>query len=216
MSGWWDADGAISGCVAAYQPVGAASLAASYSNLANPGTYDAAPGVAPTFSTTEGWILNGSTQWLDSGVTRGSGYTMIVRVYATGDGVPMGYLDGNITYFRVRGGDVIYFNNNTAATIAPGALNQEIVLAMAGKAAYRAGSLVGTIGGSDATGSTVSFGVAKTGHRFCACRIRAAAIYSGTLTAGEIATLTTLMGALPVSSAKGLPIIQHYHRQVWG
>ncbi len=44
-STWWDNNGAISGCVAAYQPKGAADLAASYVNLANSGTYNAAPGV---------------------------------------------------------------------------------------------------------------------------------------------------------------------------
>ena len=215
-SGWWDNSGAISGCVAAYQPIGAADLAASYVNLQNPGTYNAAPGVAPTFDTAEGWVFNGSTQWLDSGITRGSGYTMIVRVYATSDGVPMGGLDNNISYFRVRAGDVIWFSNNSFIAVAPSGIGSEMVLALAGKVAYRAGSTTGTVSGSDAAGSPISFGVAKPNHRFCACKIRAAAVYSGTLTAGEIAALTTLMNALPVAAAKGLPIIAYHHRQVFG
>lgn len=37
-------------CVAAYDAIGAASLADSYVNEANPGTFDAAPGVAPTWA----------------------------------------------------------------------------------------------------------------------------------------------------------------------
>ena len=50
----------------AYQPKGAASLAASYFNLANPGTYNAAPGTAPSL----GQRLTGgrSTQLILSGV----------------------------------------------------------------------------------------------------------------------------------------------------
>jgi len=38
---WWLSGGiAAANCVAAYQPKGAASLEASYVNLANPGTYN--------------------------------------------------------------------------------------------------------------------------------------------------------------------------------
>ena len=61
---WWEAGGAT-GAVAVYQPIGAASLAASYVNLANPGTYDAAPGVAPTWASA-GWTSNG-TEYLGYG-----------------------------------------------------------------------------------------------------------------------------------------------------
>jgi hypothetical protein len=52
---WWYVAGQT--CVAAYQPIGAPSLAASYVILANPGTYDAAPGVAPTFDAATGWTV---------------------------------------------------------------------------------------------------------------------------------------------------------------
>jgi hypothetical protein len=41
--------------IAAYQPKGAVDLAASYINLANPGTYNVAPGSAPTLGDS-GWI----------------------------------------------------------------------------------------------------------------------------------------------------------------
>lgn len=51
---WYLAGGAPTP-IAVYQPKGAASLAASYVNLANPGTYDAAADVpgygAPTWTT---------------------------------------------------------------------------------------------------------------------------------------------------------------------
>ena len=66
---WWLAGGiSAANCIAAYQAKGAASLAASYVNLANPGTYDAAPGVAPTWVSGTGWTFNGSNQYLETGI----------------------------------------------------------------------------------------------------------------------------------------------------
>jgi hypothetical protein len=51
-----------------YQPYGAANQAASYVNLINPGTYDAAPGTAPTWDATNGWKFNNATsQYLTTG-----------------------------------------------------------------------------------------------------------------------------------------------------
>lgn len=63
-STWWDLDGAIACCVAAYQPKGAANIAASYINLANPGVNNAAPGVAPAHNPATGWTFDGATTWL--------------------------------------------------------------------------------------------------------------------------------------------------------
>jgi hypothetical protein len=60
---WWLAGGCPAP-VFAYQPRGAATLAASYVNLANPGTNDCAPGTAPTLSA-EGWVFAAaSSQYL--------------------------------------------------------------------------------------------------------------------------------------------------------
>lgn len=55
----WYLEGGVSAanCIAAYQPKGAADIAASYVNLASPGTNDAAPGSAPTFDTATGWYF---------------------------------------------------------------------------------------------------------------------------------------------------------------
>lgn len=66
---WYLAGGAPTP-IAVYQPKGAASLAASYVNLVNPGTYDAAPGVAPVLDAS-GWVFNGTSttgNWLDTGI----------------------------------------------------------------------------------------------------------------------------------------------------
>ena len=76
---WYLSGGILAAnCIAAYQPKGAASLAASYVNLANPGTYDAAPVVAPTWDAVNGWVGDG-TQYLNTGVVPAANYSMFVR-----------------------------------------------------------------------------------------------------------------------------------------
>lgn len=66
---WYLAGGlSASDWLATFQPIGAASLAASYSNLINPGTNDAAPGTAPTFNAATGWAFaSASLQYLEIG-----------------------------------------------------------------------------------------------------------------------------------------------------
>jgi hypothetical protein len=63
---WWSAGGiSAENCIAAFQPKGAASLAASYVNLASGGaTWDAATGNEPTFAAETGWTFNGSNDYL--------------------------------------------------------------------------------------------------------------------------------------------------------
>lgn len=71
---WWDAGGWPSGSTYwVYQAksgngIVVASLAASYTNLAHPGTNDLAPGTAPTWSAGSGWTFNGSTTYLTTGI----------------------------------------------------------------------------------------------------------------------------------------------------
>ena len=72
---WWLAGGIHpSQVVAAYQPKGAASLAASYVNLANPGTNDAQVGVAPGLDSS-GWVFTGTEKLLGPNVSP----TVVVR-----------------------------------------------------------------------------------------------------------------------------------------
>lgn len=82
----WYLSGGISAanCIAAYQPKGAASLAVSYSNLANPGTNDAAPGTAPTWDDVNGWIFNGTSQFLTTGIFPDAGWSWAVLWSNTG------------------------------------------------------------------------------------------------------------------------------------
>lgn len=99
---WYLAGGAPTP-VAAYQPKNAASLAASYVNLANPGTYDAAPGVAPTFDAATGWTFTG-TQWLTTGyaITNTDNLTCLVRFSSATSGYLCGITNGGGSYLTIQ------------------------------------------------------------------------------------------------------------------
>ena len=86
---WWEAGGA-SGAVAVYQPKGAASYAASLTDLSG-NENDASEGTAPDWDADNGWKFNGSDDYLDTGLVIASGYTIIVRFSNVADN---GYLFG--------------------------------------------------------------------------------------------------------------------------
>lgn len=85
---WWLAGGIDPANVAAvWQPKGAASLAASYVNLANPGTFDLTVGKAPSFDPSVGWTFNGTDQYLKTGILADlSSYGVLVRFSAVSAG----------------------------------------------------------------------------------------------------------------------------------
>lgn len=118
--------------VAAYQPIGAASLSASYVNLANPGVYDAAPGVAPTLGA-GGWGFDGIAQYLRVQIGLATTAMSIVLRYA-----------GAISGFSAAVGS----SANGAARIAiiPRYAGD------AGKRAYRHGGTAVSGVGADAAG----------------------------------------------------------------
>lgn len=92
-SKWWLAGGQIpeSTSYTIYDPLAAASLSTSYVNLANPGTRDAIPGVAPTHAQGTGWQFNGTTQFLDSQMAFLGTHTLVIwqdnwaAVYSAGN-----------------------------------------------------------------------------------------------------------------------------------
>lgn len=88
---WYLSGGVVAAnCIAAYQPKGAASLAASYINLANPGTNNAAPGVAPTWDATNGFKF-ADNQYLVGPTVTGTEGTLIIRF--------SNLIDGNLVMF---------------------------------------------------------------------------------------------------------------------
>lgn len=142
---WWEAGGAPTP-VAVYQPKGAASLAASYSNLVNSGTYDAAPGDAPTWDTATGWTFSGVNKYLTTGIVPTNDYTVLVRFATFTDA---GYIVGSRDY--TTGERYIIeqanwgsrFFNGATTTLWDG-VYAAAVKALAGHTAYTDGVAVGT------------------------------------------------------------------------
>lgn len=202
-SPWYRAGGAPVP-VAVYQPKGAADLAASYVNLANPGTYNATTGVAPTFDAASGWIGSGSA-WLRTGITSANNMSVFVRFAGMVGSTSM--LIGS----RLSGFDGLYFTStpdltshyyNYGSRALVAGLMASGVMAIAGGNGYRDGALE-----TSATGNSVTVGreiymmalnTDGTASVFCALNvsIQAIAIYSSVLTADQVAAVSAAMAAL--------------------
>jgi len=200
---WYRAGGAPVP-VAAYQPKGAASLAASYVNLANPGAYNAATGVAPTFDAASGWIGTGSA-WLRTGITSANNMSVFVRFAGMVGGTSM--LIGS----RLSGLDGLYFTStpdltshyyNYGSRALVAGLMTSGVMAIAGGNGYRDGALE-----TSATGNSVTVGrelymmaLNEDGvvsvFRALNVSIQAVVIYSSVLTADQVAAVSAAMAAL--------------------
>lgn len=221
---WWDG-GAGLVPTAAYEPIGAPDLASSYINRVNPGTYNAAPGVAPTFATGTGWTFNGTTQYLTTGVTpSGAGWTLAVRFSAVTVGINGAWHGSNAsgaalyTIASTGGGSFWGYGNGFTSSVNDAAG----VMVTAGANAYRDGSLVSTISGSW-TGTADALSIGRlTGSTFAPGVVEAMAIYNTTLTAPQVAAVSAAMAALPTggSWATGAPsvILQQmaHHRAAFG
>lgn len=200
---WWEVAGET--CVGAYAPKGSADLASSYANLANAGT-PVAPGVAPTWNSTDGWVFDGATQWLETSLTPTNDQTWTIIVRYSGASVNQAWVmglssSGFTSYFGI---DPVYFGSiqyAAGATLGVGTSTASGVLAIAGNQPYHDGSAeASTI--SSGGGSFASLGIGAVRNfdgsatAFYSGNIQALAIYSTTLDATQIANLTTAMNAL--------------------
>lgn len=202
-SPWWLAGGAPTP-VAAYQPIGAASLAASYVNLANPGTYNAAPGVAPTWAAATGWTFNGSTQYLTAGIVLFGGWTVLLRFSSATLGTTANIFGAspdatNRFRFGPRTAGIIYVFGAAVATVAPAITSG--VIGMAGSQPYRNGVTDGAaMAAWTGSGSIVAFigafNSAGSPSGYQAANVQALAIYSATLTGAQVAAVTAAMNLL--------------------
>lgn len=205
---WWLVAGKT--CVAAYQAKGAASLAASYINLANPGTYDAAPGVAPTWDAATGWTFNGTTQYLDTAVVPANGFSALARFSNRGNLGPMwgtaDFDDGTRFGCAAESGNESW---NVQTYLAGRAYQnwgygQHLVagtIAVAGQYGYVNGAVSGTEIPGWTAPATQPIWICRGGNGVWATQygmyyIQAVAIYSATLTAGEVAAVSAAMAAL--------------------
>jgi len=201
---WWEAGGA-SGCVAAYQPKGAASLAASYIDLTGNGN-DASPVAAPDWDAMNGWKFGGCPQCLDTGITPASGYSMLVQftnlVGATGH-IAGEYTATPDSRFYLGPQYVItdaYYGAGDFVYVTDGSYSQGNA-AVAGQQGYKDGSPHGGVIGpwTVPAGDTVGIGGRNpnVGPSNCAkVYIQAFAIYNNTLTAPQVLAVATAMAAL--------------------
>lgn len=204
---WWLLGGLVNAnAIGIYKPIGAASLAASYVNLANPGTNDAAPGTAPTWAAATGWTFAGaSSQYLTTGIvpTNDQTWSMIIRVASmTTDGsfrYPIGKSDSVTNRFAIGMNTTqIQYGNGGALTISASVTAG--VFAVAGATAYRNGvAESGACGAASGTATLPLYIGARnlgapdgpiTGN------VLAVAIYNTTLTAAQVLAVSNAMGSL--------------------
>jgi hypothetical protein len=214
---WYLTDGVLAAdVVAAYQPKGAASLAASYSNLANPGTQDAVATVPPTWAAGDGWIFNGTDQYLKmAGLAFNADLTAIVRFSNFVDGSLYYCLFGKVLTDLALDRFDIQFTNpdgpsqegwvgaSQAAVYGNSPANGVYALAKSGL--YLNGSVAASLAdvvaftaSTDAYIGTMRIDAGET-HAFDGYfpgKIQAFALYNKTLAAGQIAAISAAMAAL--------------------
>lgn len=207
--GWWLAGGIDpADCVAAYQPKGAASYAASKVNLANSGTHDLSDGTAyPSWNASTGWTFTkASSQYLISDINPAAGNSTIVRVAnaSTSSGIIYGgftYSSGvgmNAEYVEVTSWGATRFGKGRNSIDSSGILASGIY-AIAGYKCYKNAELKGTISGVWDGGAVYPLHIGRrngnTGIVYFGGDILAFATYSIDISS-YISSLVTAMSAL--------------------
>ena len=187
---WWDLDGLIACCVAAYDAKNATSLANSYIDLSGNGN-NCGPGVAPAWAAGTGWTFNGVTQWLDTGLTPGAAWSCSLTVVGSAPNVRTGatLYDIGPNYFA----QVLYVNGGVRA-VAPALATG--TLGIAAQQGYRNGVADGAaIPAGAAPSSTFRFGARGPTIEWGGTLV-AASLYSCTLTAPQMLALAVRMNTL--------------------
>ncbi len=214
---WYRAGGIpAANCIAAYQAIGAADIATSYINQANPGTYNLTASAAPTFAAETGWTFNGSSQFLKTGITPGNAqvWSMLVRFSnVTGaTGYMCGYYNSAAVAFMLcpnRNGNRSYWNG-TAPLTKTGLTSESGVMGVVSGTGYLNGVSEGGITLAAATEEKIYIGAANgqvppTPFTYCACVIQAFALYDCVLTTAQALALSNAMAALPFDSTSLFP-----------
>lgn len=199
---WYLAGGVdAANCIAAYQPKGAANLAASYVNIASPGTYNCTAVAEPAWDVATGWAGDNSDNHLNSGVAVASIVSAIIRYSnsltntrndMTGiiDTTPNYYCMGNwaagFTYYK--GGQNKYTTSVHAAGVA----------CISAYKCYFDGTYLDAItaGGTLPQAPNNTWRFLHSGVDPFSGYIQAAALYGAELTAPQVAAITIAMQAL--------------------
>lgn len=192
---WYLAGGVpLANVEAAWQPIGAANLAASYLNLINPGTNDLAPNAGGTsHDPTKGLISTGS--YFSTGLNFDANHTVVFRwvgATASSRGIVTGSWQ---VYFDplTALGDIVFGENYTTLTGAGlaagyGALN--------GTDVFVNGTDVGNLA-VNGTAAELKFNCGENTTPRGLHYLAAAALYNINLTQPQIAAIGAAMMALP-------------------
>ena len=206
--GWWDLNGTITSCVAAYQPKGAASYAASKVNLTGNTDHDAVDGTAyPDWDSTNGWKADSSkSQYLVTDITMGCSATnqsSIVRfsnIPASGVNILFGSETPSKRYALLPYSFGSIITHCYDKTVLAGIGKTAGILSMAGNNLYYNGSDIADILYGSSQISDVLYICGGNNNGSLADKmtgyIQAIAFYNAALTATQIGNLTTAMAAL--------------------
>jgi hypothetical protein len=200
----WYLSGGAPVPLAAYTPKGKATLVLSYVNDANPGSNDAAPGVAPTFATATGWTFNGSTQYLKTGIIPNAMFSMLIRFSSVANN---GCLIGALTISPAIVRFNIFPNSTSTINYGYGASNNvrsagvtNGVLGIAGAHGYRNGSQDGadlSAFGANALGNDINIGCRNPAFgEYITANIQALVICASTYTAPQVAAISTALALI--------------------
>lgn len=193
--GWWD----YGTCIGAWAAKGAASLAASYTDLSGTGN-DLTLGVVPSWNVTNGWVFAGAAPYLKTGIvaTASSGWSYAVRLSNFTTGNAFGFYTDGTNQVRIAYSGAKFFAGNgggvtTGTAIAAG------VATIASTDIYFEGADIDNIpSGASGTGE-VYIGCVNAGgspNYYGALYVQALAIYSTTLSSSDVSDLTDAMNAL--------------------
>ena len=201
-------------CVAAYEPICAVSLADSYINRANPGTYTVGVEVGtPTWAASTGWGFSGTTQGLSiAGLTVSDNFSAIVRysgaTNSASEKLIFGSYNGTPSFGARFGvgssiGDQVIYAHQSFAFASPGLLSG--VLAVVGQSGYRNGVLEAEGIAADSVGYSTKQGIGywEKGddgfdYGFWKGNIQALYYYDAILTPTQVRAVTDAMNMLPM------------------
>lgn len=209
---WWLSGGiAAANCIAAYQPKGAASYAASKVNLANPGTYDAYEGIAPDWSTAAGWDFGAITKYLKTNLYPDQDWSGLALYSSctTLNGYICGafFADGTrrlnlLPNTNIAPGGVFYGSGKTPSyyVVAPTLIGGG-VLGIAGLQGYRNGLPEGANPSAPNTGTSRELYIGCLNQNLVPSAqgdaiVGALAVYDITLSNAQMAAVSAAMAAL--------------------
>ncbi|MEI6462589.1 MAG: LamG-like jellyroll fold domain-containing protein [bacterium] len=205
---WWTLNNST-GTVAAYQPIGASSLANSYINKANPGTNDATTGVAPTWSASTGWTGDNSTTYLKTGIIpQANTWSAIARFSGMSGTNAQNVLsstnasNGNIALEPITSSSNSHYYANGSSWVGNSNRLASGVMAVAGAYGYLNGTQdVSGLGSGGSYPGNEIYLMARNNNGLgsnnnMSGSLQAAAIYNTTLTAAQVASISSAMANL--------------------